>query len=269
MGRKPDGLPLTPIPRRNLPEWHGMRTLDNGEPLICLQEYLGNNSKFVFASQYAERGLKNASVLMYARVGTTEALLRAANSLPEGHKFILYDTYRSPETQQDLFEKEKITKGEANPKLTKEQVDKEIRLYVAEPSRDHRWPAPHSTGGAVDLSIVGPDGHPLNMGTAFDALDKNSHTAYYESSHNPLDWLRRIVRHKEMKEIIQNRRLLYNVMTAAGFTNYPGEWWHYDFNNRIHAALTNHPEATYGMPHYSNQTGETVYQKFLWNGLNK
>ena len=36
----------------------------------------------------------------------------------------------------------------------------------------------------------------------------------------------------------KNRRMLYNVMTAAGFTNLPSEWWHYDYGDNMWAQLT-------------------------------
>ena len=29
-------------------------------------------------------------------------------------------------------------------------------------------------------------------------------------------------------EIRQNRRILYSLMIEQGFTNHPGEWWHYN-----------------------------------------
>ena len=28
-----------------------------------------------------------------------------------------------------------------------------------------------------------------------------------------------------------NRRMLYNVMIEAGFTNFPAEWWHFDYGD--------------------------------------
>lgn len=31
----------------------------------------------------------------------------------------------------------------------------------------------------------------------------------------------------------QNRKILYDAMIIAGFTNYPEEWWHFDFGNQF------------------------------------
>ena len=38
--------------------------------------------------------------------------------------------------------------------------------------------------------------------------------------------------------IRDHRRLLYSVMTEAGFTNYPEEWWHYDYGDLFWARAT-------------------------------
>lgn len=35
-----------------------------------------------------------------------------------------------------------------------------------------------------------------------------------------------------------NRRLLYNAMISAGFTNLPSEWWHYDYDTKFWGYFT-------------------------------
>ncbi|MEV1002288.1 M15 family metallopeptidase [Nonomuraea sp. NPDC050202] len=43
-----------------------------------------------------------------------------------------------------------------------------------------------------------------------------------------------------------NRRLLAQAMSAAGFTNYPTEWWHWSYGDRYWALTTGAPAAVYG-----------------------
>lgn len=43
-----------------------------------------------------------------------------------------------------------------------------------------------------------------------------------------------------------NRRLLYTVMVEAGFTNYPLEWWHYDYGDQFWGHLSKR-DAIYGL----------------------
>ena len=102
-----------------------------------------------------------------------------------------------------------------------------IKKFVSEPVKDIKIPPVHTTGGAVDLTIVDDKGNELDMGGGFDELSDRSKTSYYEGS--------------EETEIINNRRLLYNAMTSAGFTNLPSEWWHYDYGDRFWAYYTKHP----------------------------
>ena len=47
------------------------------------------------------------------------------------------------------------------------------------------------------------------------------------------------------EEVRKNRRLLYHVMSAAGFVNYDGEWWHYSYGDRQWARQTG-AEPVYG-----------------------
>jgi D-alanyl-D-alanine dipeptidase len=69
----------------------------------------------------------------------------------------------------------------------------------------------HSRGAAVDLTLALPTGEELDMGTEFDFFHERSFTE------SPL-----------VGETARaNRRRLRDVMEAAGFRNFPHEWWHF------------------------------------------
>lgn len=38
----------------------------------------------------------------------------------------------------------------------------------------------------------------------------------------------------------RNRRFLYNLLTAYGFTVNPHEWWHFDYGNQLWAFVQNY-----------------------------
>ena len=97
--------------------------------------------------------------------------------------------------------------------MPEELQKREISKYVALPVRDTICPPAHTTGGAIDLTLIDRDGNELNMGTAFDAFTQATHTDFYEETDEDI--------------IKQNRRILYSAMTSVGFTNLPSEWWHY------------------------------------------
>jgi D-alanyl-D-alanine dipeptidase len=70
------------------------------------------------------------------------------------------------------------------------------------------------------------------MGTPFDYFGEEAHTAFYEEKQIngtllPIE-----------TEILNNRRLLFHAMTNAGFSNYPFEWWHFDYGNQFWGKAT-------------------------------
>ena len=67
-------------------------------------------------------------------------------------------------------------------------------------------------------------GEPVDMGTVFDEFEEIAHSDYFE-------------REGAEESVRLNRRLLYNVMMEAGFTNYDCEWWLYDWGNRSWARI--------------------------------
>ena len=66
------------------------------------------------------------------------------------------------------------------------------------------------------------------MGIKFDQFTNLTNTDAFEN--------------KKMNQTIKNnRRLLYNCMIKAGFTNLPSEIWHYDYGNRAWAYYKKKP----------------------------
>lgn len=83
--------------------------------------------------------------------------------------------------------------------------------YVASPDNGGGY---HNYGVAVDLSILNADGTPLDMGCPFDCFDAISNVgneAYYVETG------------RMTQEALDNRRMLANLMLAAGFVQNPDE----------------------------------------------
>ena len=106
-----------------------------------------------------------------------------------------------------------------------------IAAFVSVPRKDSDYPPVHTTGGAVDLTILDAQGRFLDMGSGFDEISERSNTVYFEEHPEETN----------AQAICENRRLLYNAMMKAGFTNLPSEWWHYDFGDRFWAYYTGKP----------------------------
>ncbi len=94
--------------------------------------------------------------------------------------------------------------------------------------------APHVAGAAVDVTLVGPDGVDLDMGTEIDATPEQSAGACYLDARGLTG------------EVRANRRLLTQALGTAGLVNYPTEWWHWSYGDRYWALVTGAPAAVYG-----------------------
>ena len=212
-----------PIPHIEFP--FGFLTVEDpsDEPLVYLDDEFECDSDYYHWKEIGGRPLPGSSPSIMARQTVRDMLHRAEDMLPEGYHFRILDAYRPIAVQQALWDHYRAQFRAEMPDLTEEELDMHTRTCVSMPSYDVLQPSIHNTGGAVDLTIIGPDGELLDMGTAFDAFSDATWTDYFETE----DILAR-----------KNRRMLYNVMTAAGFTNLPSEWWHYDYGDNMWAQLT-------------------------------
>jgi D-alanyl-D-alanine dipeptidase len=84
----------------------------------------------------------------------------------------------------------------------------------------------------VDLDVIGPDGASIDMLSPFTLEDRRG-AAMEARGLSP--------------EARRNRRLLADALTAAGFSNYPAEWWHWSFGDQAWALRTGQEYAIYGM----------------------
>ena len=171
---------------------------------------------------YFKMRLKGTSTIMYLREGVWMQLQKASRSLPSPFAFILYDTYRSLETQMDLFQYMYHYIKKHDPSLSEDQLLIKTRTFVADPyNLNIRHKLSHPTGAAIDLGLYNKDKKMIvDMGTPFDDPSEASATEYYTNSTNLIE-----------KNFHQARSLLYQTMLNFEFTNYDKEWWHYDLGD--------------------------------------
>lgn len=161
-----------------------------------------------------------------------EALKRAQESAKaRGLSLKVYDCYR-PERAVRAFMAWAASAEDGRtkryyPHLSKSQL---VPYYIAAQST-------HSTGAAVDITLIragapsasssgeagedctGTDPEAqadkgLDMGSAFDCFDPKANTS------SPL----------ANAQQHEARAILIGILGAAGFNNYPGEWWHFTFS---------------------------------------
>lgn len=156
-------------------------------------------------------------------------------AVAKGYSLKVYDCYRPARAGEDFAAwaralDDQTTKGEFYPDEGKNRLFADGYVGGGQTT--------HSSGTAVDLTLVTlptaaqrqyQPGEPLvpctapvdqrfpdntiDMGTGYDCFDARSHTLDSRITGVPLE----------------NRLLLRQFMTGAGFANYANEWWHYDF----------------------------------------
>ena len=192
------------------------------------------NDIFIIEMQYPLLKMDNGEERCFVREEVYQKLLLASKLLPKGYKFKILDAWRPFLLQEELFYKysQKIIK-EFNLEDKSEEEQKEfIKKFVSLPNKNVLIPPVHTTGGAIDLTLVDENGNELDMGTYFDEFTDRTNTNYYENT--------------DLK-IKYNRRLLYNIMTSVGFVNLPSEWWHFDYYDRFWAYYNNEPSKYEGV----------------------
>lgn len=227
----PDPVPMT--------GWKDVIIIDCQEPLSLLNNI---DPRIFVDPQYFKQNIPQALDQMYLRKSAAERLVKATDLLPNRYSLIIFDAFRPLSVQQSLFDtfknlilEESLAKGQV---LSKEEISERVQRYVSLPSDNPTRPSPHATGGAVDLSILDSNGRLLDMGTEFDSFEPNAGTAYFKG--------------KEGGEVVhRNRNLLYHIMARVGFTNYPEEWWHFDYGNQFWG-YTLHRPAIYGLYPWTN-----------------
>ena len=160
---------------------------------------------FVFDMKYAtpDNFLKQAVYDCgdcYLRKSTAEALVKAnAEFLKLGYRIKLFDCYLPLAVQKKMW---KILPG---------------THYVANPAKGSK----HNRGAAVDLTLVDKDGNELDMGTPFDFFGKEAH---HTCTTLP-------------KKVLENRKLLKDILNKYNFKSIYSEWWHYEYRPEMHSKV--------------------------------
>ena len=199
------------------------------EPLVDLT---GTEFSCVDPHPYLKAGADYRGVSPWQlRLGVYEQLKAASRSLSQSHSgwsLYLFDAYRPIAVQNDMVRLEFLrwSKGRHEADLSEKERDRiyqKVYRIWAVPSDDPATPPPHSTGAAMDLTLIDSNGEEVWMGSPIDENSDRSNPDYFKK----LD----PVAH-------EHRRVLCEAMESAGFTRHPEEWWHFSYGDQMWAWLT-------------------------------
>ncbi|MBD2567209.1 M15 family metallopeptidase [Anabaena lutea] len=219
--------------------YHQIPIIECGEPLVKIPlELFAVESPHPYEKLGANYGLHSP---YYLRESVIANLIQAQNYLQLLHPnwyIQIFDAYRPVAVQQfmvdysfgEALRDRGLTEAQLSPQQ-REEVWEAVYEIWAVPSLDMNTPPPHSTGAAVDITLVDENGQVVDMGSPIDEMSERSHPEYYAKSNQQYD---------------AHRQLLRDVMLKAGFQRNPREWWHFSFGDQMWAWLQNQGTARYG-----------------------
>lgn len=216
-----------------------------------------NNIGIIIDMQYPKLGMNFAINKCLIRKEVLNMLIEAKKKLPEGITLKIWDAYRPLSLQKELFYKykNKIIKDFNLDNLSENEQNEIIKKYVSLPIEDENIPPLHTTGGAIDVTLTNmKNNKDLDMGVKFDEFSNLTNSDAYENENIDIN-------------IRNNRRILYNAMTSAGFTNLPSEIWHYDYGDRAWAFYKNKPAKYKGIFDLNEYNNMEYLQVFDCNGV--
>jgi D-alanyl-D-alanine dipeptidase len=230
--------------------WNAIPIHESGEGLLPLPPELLRMDPHPYVAVGAPYGDSGSPFRL--RQGVVERLLvaqRQLRLLRPGWRLAIFDAWRPLAVQRFMVEhaiREECAARGIDPSSDPagvRAVEQAVARFWAPPSDDPAAPPPHSTGAAVDLTLVEQDGSPVDMGSAIDAIGAVSEPDHFRrlAASLPEGDERRLADARHT-----HRSLLREVMTGAGFAGHPGEWWHFSWGDQLWAWRTGEAWARYG-----------------------
>jgi D-alanyl-D-alanine dipeptidase len=150
-----------------------------------------------------------------------------------GWRIQIFDAYRPLAVQQFMvhhaFAEVVAQHGWEMGQLSADQRQEALQMvyeFWAAPEEDITKPPPHSTGGAVDLTVVNAIGEVIEMGSPIDEISVRSYPGHFANSPDPVK-----------QQFHCHREWLRQAMIQAGFQQHPNEWWHFSYGDQMWAWL--------------------------------
>ena len=198
-----------------------------GENLIRIPK---RDFAFVTPHPYQKLGAPYGNISPYwVRQSVLTALQQAQKKLETqspGWKIQIFDAYRPLAVQQFMVDYTFQALRQQSSDLSDQEIAQRVTQFWAKPSPNPQTPPPHSTGAAVDITLVNSKGETVDLGGEIDEISARSYPNFYEDKATFTGQLYH-----------QRRELLKNIMTTAGFQQHPAEWWHFSLGDQMWAWL--------------------------------
>lgn len=206
-----------------------MNLIESGEKFVSLTSvFQQENVKVLFRNDRQPR-------IFFTRNSVAYSLVKAAHIvLEKGYVLKIEDAYRSIKRQQVRFMQRLEEVKNTYPDIGKDDLAKIANIYTA----GIPILAAHTAGAAVDVSLVTSSLESVDFGSEYPVADIKATTAYPHIS----------------EKAKKNRLLLKKVMEAAGFVNYPFEYWHFSIGDVCAAYIKQESIAKYAPVEFDSQS---------------
>ncbi len=201
------------------------------EPLVEIPSQFARVMPHPYARLGAPYGEKSP---FFVRVGILDRLLQAAaylQTLQPGWKIQIFDAYRPVAVQQFMVDytlRELVNaKGlnlETLSAMQRDVFQQQVYQFWAIPNLDLATPPPHSTGAAIDITLIDETATEIEMGSQIDEISERSFPNHFADSE---------------PNYHRHRQVLADSMISAGFERHWNEWWHFSYGDQIWAWLAN------------------------------
>jgi len=232
--------------------WQTIPIADCGEPLVALPaQPFAITAPHLYAALGAPYGGRSPWMV---RQGVLDALLLAQARLDShrpGWRLQLFDAWRPVAVQAFMVWREfglqaaaagRSLSGCANPAelavhdpALYATLAETVFMFWSPPSDNPLTPPPHSTGAALDLTLRDAAGQEVDMGCPIDEMSDRAWPNHYAGAMA-----------LPLRAFHDNRVLLDEVMSGAGFCRHANEWWHFSLGDQMWAAARREAQAIYG-----------------------
>lgn len=196
---------------------NSVKIVENHDPMVDIKE----EANFFFNEALQKETHVYLRKSVYDKLKSIE--------LPEGYYLKIMSAYRSLDEQKKRWESKCSELRKQYPDISEEELTIKAKALCADPRAGFGG---HQTGGAVDITLCDKHGKDYDMGTQYRSTSAKNRTDNNEIS----------------PEQANNRKILFDTLQQLDFANYPIEWWHYSYGDRLWAAYNNKNQCMYGMP---------------------
>ncbi|MEY2340804.1 M15 family metallopeptidase [Acidithiobacillus sp. IBUN Pt1247-S3] len=236
------------------PAYGQIPIVESGEPLVEIPQHFPR----LLPHPYEAAGAPyHGQSPWFLRAGAVQALEAAQTTLMQvqpGWRIAIFDAWRPLAVQAFMvwrqFRAEAAALGCAqdldgypnpealatqDPALYAQLAPRVYRFWgIANPDPAH--PPPHSTGAALDCTLVDAQGNEIPMGGPVDDFTDRAEPAYFADAppgSPEAQWQ-------------QHRVWLRDALQGQSFAQHPGEWWHFSLGDQLWAWRMGQSVARYG-----------------------